>query len=114
MEENQRVEAAAKALKEENLEEFGKLMYGSHEGLQHKYEVSCKELDFLTDFSKNYDTVLGCRMMGGGFGGCTINLIHEDEILAYIEAAEKAYRKEFNIKLTAFTAMPANGGKRIQ
>ena len=113
LEENQRVEAAAKALKEENLEEFGKLMYGSHEGLQHKYEVSCKELDFLTDFSKNYDAVLGCRMMGGGFGGCTINLIHEDEILAYIEAAEKAYRKEFNIKLTAFTAMPANGGKRI-
>ena len=114
LEENQRVEAAAKALKEENLEEFGKLMYGSHEGLQHKYEVSCKELDFLTDFSKNHDAVLGCRMMGGGFGGCTINLIHEDEILAYIEAAEKAYRKEFNIKLTAFTAMPANGGKRIQ
>ena len=113
LEENQRVALAAKALKAEDLKTFGTLMYGSHEGLQHKYQVSCKELDFLTDFSKNHDAVLGCRMMGGGFGGCTINLIHEDHIDAYVEAAKKAYHKQFNIKLSPFTAMPANGGERI-
>ena len=113
IEENERVNLAAKALKAEDLETFGKLMYASHDGLQHKYEVSCKELDFLTDFSKDNDAILGCRMMGGGFGGCTINLIHQDAADAYIEAAKKAYFKEFNRNLSAFTAMPANGGERL-
>ena len=113
IEENNRVQQASIALKENKLEEFGKLMYGSHEGLQHKYEVSCKELDFLTDFSRDYDLILGCRMMGGGFGGCTINLIHQDGIDAYVQAAKKAYKANFNIELTAFNAMPADGGKVI-
>ncbi|WP_442844498.1 galactokinase [Leeuwenhoekiella sp. H156] len=113
IEENQRVNEAAKALERNDLETFGKLMYGSHEGLQHKYEVSCKELDFLTDFSRNYDAILGCRMMGGGFGGCTINLIHQDFVEAYIALAKKAYYEAFNINLTAFKAMPADGGKVI-
>ncbi|MFD2828548.1 galactokinase [Leeuwenhoekiella polynyae] len=113
IEENERVNKAAKALKAEDLETFGKLMYASHEGLQHKYEVSCKELDFLTKFSKDHEGILGCRMMGGGFGGCTINLIHQDAAEDYIEAAKKAYFKEFNRNLTAFTAMPANGGERL-
>ncbi len=113
VEENARVEAAAKALQQNDLKEFGRLMYGSHEGLQHKYEVSCKELDFLTDFSRNYEAILGCRMMGGGFGGCTINLIHKDFIEEYSTQAKKAYKEAFNIELTAFTAMPADGGKLI-
>tara|TARA_R110002020_G_scaffold127676_3_gene286356 strand:+ start:202 stop:474 length:273 start_codon:yes stop_codon:yes gene_type:complete len=88
-------------------------MYASHRGLQNKYEVSCKELDFLTEFSKNNEAILGCRMMGGGFGGCTLNLIHQDAIDAYIADASLAYKKVFNIELTAFTAMPSNGVERI-
>ncbi|MAW96434.1 MULTISPECIES: galactokinase [unclassified Leeuwenhoekiella] len=113
IEENARVNAAAAALERNDLESFGQLMYGSHDGLQHKYEVSCKELDFLTDFSRNYHAILGCRMMGGGFGGCTINLIHQDFIEEYIGLAKKAYKEEFDINLTAFKAMPADGGKVI-
>ena len=66
-------------------------MYASHEGLQHKYEVSCPELDFLVDYSRDKDFIYGSRMMGGGFGGCTLNLIEEDKIEDYIEEVSAAY-----------------------
>ena len=84
-------------------------MYATHSGLSNLYEVSCPELDFLVDFSKNYDAVIGARMMGGGFGGCTINIIHQDEVAAFTAAASEAYFNEFNIKLTAFEANPSEG-----
>ncbi len=113
LQENDRVIKAAEALKNNDLFTFGKLMYGSHEGLQHKYEVSCKELDFLTDFSRSHNEILGCRMMGGGFGGCTINLIHEDAVAGYIDEVSKAYTEKFNIRLTAFTTLPADGSSLI-
>ena len=112
--ENERVQRAAKALTEDNLVAFGQLMYASHEGLQHNYEVSCKELDFLTEFSRSNDQILGCRMMGGGFGGCTINLIHEDAIENYVEKISKAYFAKFNIELTAFTTVPGNGTSTVE
>ncbi|RPD91616.1 galactokinase, partial [Aureibaculum marinum] len=67
------------------------------------------ELDFLVDFSKKYDEVIGARMMGGGFGGCTINIIHRDAVTAFVKEASKAYFEKFNIKLTAFEAMPSEG-----
>lgn len=111
--ENERVNLAAEALKENDFSTFGKLMYASHDGLQHRYEVSCKELDFLTDYSRTNTKILGCRMMGGGFGGCTINLIHKDEISKYIDEVTEAYYKKFNIKLNAFITTPANGTARI-
>lgn len=109
LEENERVIAASKALENDNLELFGNLMYGSHNGLQHKYEVSCLELDFLVDYSRDKEFILGSRMMGGGFGGCTINLIHKDNIQAYIEDVSQAYLKTFNIALDAYIAMPDSG-----
>lgn len=112
--ENERVQQAAKALENNDLVTFGRLMYASHEGLQHNYEVSCKELDFLTEFSRSNDQILGCRMMGGGFGGCTINLIHEDAIEGYVEKVSKAYFDKFNIELTAFTTVPANGTSVVE
>lgn len=73
--ENKRVEAACSALSDANLAEFGKLMYASHQGLKDEYEVSCNELDILVDATRSMDYVYGARMMGGGFGGCTINLL---------------------------------------
>ncbi|GAA4320328.1 galactokinase [Pontixanthobacter gangjinensis] len=109
LKENGRVLAAANALKSGNLQTFGKLMYASHEGLQHHYQVSCKELDFLVDFSRDREYILGSRMMGGGFGGCTINLIEEEHIKTYIEQVSEAYFKNFNIELDAFTVMPGEG-----
>ena len=114
LEENSRVNQAAVALQHNDLSYFGTLMYASHEGLQNKYEVSCKELDWLTTYSKKNKAILGCRMMGGGFGGCVINLIHEDAIEQYVEEISKAYAKEFDINLSAFITVPANGTELLQ
>lgn len=107
--ENERVQKATEAIKVGNLNEFGKLMYGSHEGLQHDYEVSCKELDFLVEFSKDKNYIYGSRMMGGGFGGCTINLIEADKIDEYVNEAEKAYFDKFQIRLDAIAVTPSAG-----
>ena len=77
-------------------------MYKSHYGLKKQYEVSSEELDFLVDFTSSYDEIIGSRMMGGGFGGCTINLIEENLVSDFIKSVSKAYLKKFNIKLNAF------------
>ena len=107
--ENKRVLRASKMLGEGNLVRFGELMYESHRGLQHQYEVSCAELDFLVDFSEEYDQIIGSRMMGGGFGGCTINLIHKDLINEYVTIVAEAYKKKFDIGLTSFVTAPSKG-----
>ncbi len=109
IEENDRVLQASDSLEKGDLKHFGALMYQSHRGLQHQYEVSCKELDFLVDFSENYDQIIGSRMMGGGFGGCTINLIHKDDIDHFLETVKKAYKDQFNIELTSFITVPSKG-----
>ncbi|MCM4155630.1 galactokinase [Gramella sp. AN32] len=107
--ENQRVLNAADALKKFDLKKFGELMYASHDGLQHDYEVSCEELDFLVNYSKNKDFIYGSRMMGGGFGGCTINLIENDKIEDYIKDVSLAYKKQFDIELDAISVSPDSG-----
>ena len=91
-----RTEKAAKAIEENDLETLGALIYGSHNGLQHQYKVSCDELDFLVNQAKKNKNVLGARMMGGGFGGCTINLIKKDEAKKFAESASKAYKNKFD------------------
>ena len=109
IEENERVINATTAIKAGKLNEFGELMYGSHDGLQHNYEVSCPELDFLVEFSRDKDYIYGSRMMGGGFGGCTINLIEADKIDEYVAEAAEAYFKKFNIKLDTIAVSPSEG-----
>ena len=91
VQENSRVLAAAEDLSKNNLKSFGQKMFASHEGLSKKYEVSCPELDFLVDQARSVRGVLGARMMGGGFGGCTINLVAKDEIDSFISATADAY-----------------------
>jgi len=109
VQEKERVLSSVKALKKSLLHKLGEYMYQTHDGLQNLFEVSCPELDFLVDFSKKYDEVIGARMMGGGFGGCTINIIHQDAVEDFVKKASKAYFDKFNIKLTAFEAMPSGG-----
>jgi galactokinase len=109
LKENARVMKTEKALSSGNLKELGKLMYASHRGLQHQYEVSCPELDFLVDFSEDKSFIYGSRMMGGGFGGCTINLIESDKIDEYITEVTKAYQEKFNITPTPITVVPDEG-----
>ncbi|MBZ9629417.1 galactokinase [Salegentibacter sp. LM13S] len=109
LEENNRVQESEKALRSGDLKALGKLMYASHRGLQHQYEVSCNELDFLVDFSEDESFIYGSRMMGGGFGGCTINLIETNKIDDYVEKVKKAYQEKFNIIPTAITVVPDEG-----
>ena len=107
--ENQRVRRTSDALKQGNLKEVGDQMYASHQGLQHEYEVSCKELDFLVEKAKTFDAVLGARMMGGGFGGCTINLVAENEVANYIEQMTTSYKSELNQELKAYVCNLGQG-----
>lgn len=91
LDENQRVVKATDALRQGDLDEFGELMFASHEGLRDLYEVSCPELDLLVDSAKRTDGVLGARMMGGGFGGCTINLVEVAHLDRVKETLARAY-----------------------
>ena len=75
IEEMLRVESCVQALKANDLQSLGELMYQTHEGLSSDYQVSCPELDALVNKAREYPGVIGSRMMGGGFGGCTINLV---------------------------------------
>lgn len=113
IEEKTRVLKAVEALKNNQLNVLGDLMYETHNGLRDLYEVSCPELDFLVNFSKNYKEVIGARMMGGGFGGCTINIINSENIKGFESEVSKAYFDKFNKKLTTFEAMPSEGTIRI-
>jgi len=92
-----RTQEAAKLLKEDNLIEFGKLMFATHEGLSKLYEVSCKELDFLVEKARENKAVLGARMMGGGFGGCTINIVKKESVKHFLEETIVAYKERFKI-----------------
>src|SRR3546814_7026561 len=77
--EMERLQKACRYLQENDFEQFGKCMFETHEGLRDQYEVSCPELDLLVDMVKDRPEVPGARMMGGGFGGCTINLVRAGE-----------------------------------
>ncbi len=92
-----RTQAAAIVLQQNNLIEFGKKMYEAHEGLSKLYEVSCKELDFLVEQASANKDVIGARMMGGGFGGCTINIIKKKCVVEFLSNATVAYQKRFQI-----------------
>ena len=107
--ENDRVLQTANALKANDLILFGTLLYEAHEGISKLYEVSCPESDFLVDFSKQYDAVLGARQTGGGFGGCTLNIVHKDKVDVFVQEAATAYKEAFNIELEAFEVQPSAG-----
>ena len=91
--ENQRVLTACASLERGDLAAFGAAMYETHEGLAHGYEVSVPELDILVEATRSIPGVLGARLMGGGFGGCTINLVEADHLEAFHAAMAPVYRE---------------------
>jgi len=93
--ENMRLLNGCELLRNNDLDGFGKLMYQSHEGLSKWYEVSCPELDFLAETARAYPGVSGSRMMGGGFGGCTINIVPKAILDDFQENMKVAYTKEY-------------------
>jgi galactokinase len=98
VDENDRVLTACETLKKGNLKEFGSLMYDSHKGLSKDYEVSCKELDYLVQLTESNSKVYGSRMMGGGFGGCTINIIENDAVEQISKSICHSYEEIFHVK----------------
>jgi len=96
IEENDRVLKAAKMIAENKILELGKLLFEAHHGAQFQFKISCTELDFLVEEARQNPNVIGARMMGGGFGGCTINIVKKGELKHYAENVSKAYMKKFN------------------
>lgn len=94
--ENARVIKACELLEQNDLEGFGALMYASHEGLSKDYEVSCSELDYLVMLAYKYGKVVGARMMGGGFGGCTINIVPTSQVHDFTRYIQEHYQKQFS------------------
>ncbi len=113
LEENERVLNATQALDNDDMITFGKLMYASHQGLKEQYQVSCLELDTLIDKAKTYPEILGARMMGGGFGGCTINLIHKNHVEHIAKEITTAYKMIYGSACEVYRVSIGNGTQQV-
>ena len=112
IEEVQRVLDVCDALEKGDYETVGEKMYGTHYGMSKLYEVSCEELDFLNDIAKECG-VTGSRVMGGGFGGCTINLVKNDKYDAFIEKAFSAYKEKFGHEPKLYNVVISDGARKL-
>ncbi|MGD0696273.1 MAG: galactokinase [Terriglobia bacterium] len=107
--ENDRVREAVKMLEQGDLKYFGKLMYDSHKSLREDYEVSSPELDVLVDLARQQRGVLGARMTGAGFGGCTVNLVEREAADAFAVAVSEGYQKALGLKAEIYICETSNG-----
>ena len=112
IEEKERVLGVSDALKEGDYERVGELMYETHRGLSKDYEVSCEELDFLNDVAKECG-VTGSRIMGGGFGGCTINLVRKDLRDRFIEAAVSRFKEKYGHEPKVYPVVISDGARKL-
>ena len=96
-------------LEKNELQPFGQLMFETHDGLSKLYEVSCPELDFLVEQAKQFPAIIGSRVMGGGFGGCTINLVKTSEWSAVTQTIIAAYKQAFNIDAEVYDMALSDG-----
>lgn len=112
IEEKQRVLDVCDALVKGDLETVGKKMYETHRGLSKDYEVSCEELDYLNDIAKEMG-VTGSRIMGGGFGGCTINLVKEDLYEPFIEKAKKDFNAKYGHEPVVIPVVISDGARKL-
>jgi len=107
--ENQRTLEAVKVLGEGDLVRFGELMNASHESLRDDYEVSSKELDTLVELARQQPGVLGARMTGAGFGGCTVNLVLAEAAAAFTENVRKGYQEALGMKAEIYVCRASDG-----
>ena len=114
VEEIERLVDACKDLQLNDITAFGKKMYATHTGLSKLYEVSCKELDLLVDLVRPDRSVIGARMMGGGFGGCTINIVKTDAVEELIYNTRNAYRDKTGMNLNAYVAVIGGGANIME
>jgi len=111
--ENIRVEKACEALLKNDFSTFGKLMYETHAGLSKEYMVSCSELDTLVDIAKKSSDILGARMMGGGFGGCTINLVKKGKAEKFISLVNEEYKKTIGSTIQTYRVKTSDGAGKL-
>ncbi|MGC4102601.1 galactokinase [Ferruginibacter sp.] len=109
VEENNRLLQACTDLKKGDIKALGKKMFATHDGLSKAYEVSCRELDLLVDHVRNNKAVLGARMMGGGFGGCTINIVREEAIEKLLEELAPVYAAATGLEMSYYIASVEQG-----
>ena len=109
--ENDRTVRAASALERGDREQLGKLMRQSHESLRKDYEVSCRELDLMVEIASRHAAVLGARMTGGGFGGCTINIVRADELKSLAQTVAEEYRAATQIDPDIYVVSADDGAR---
>ena len=112
IEEIQRVLDVCDALEKGDYETVGKKMYETHEGMSKLYEVSCEELDFLNDIARECG-ITGSRVMGGGFGGCTINLVKDELYEPFVTKAKEAYRAKYNRSPKVYDVVISDGARKV-
>ena len=111
--EDLRVDLWMHAASEGDLARMGELFVESHRSLQHDYEVSADELDFLVDVAIGIDGVYGARMTGGGFGGCTVNLVRPDAAERFQREIKAAYQERFHIDPAIYRCVPSQGAGEL-
>lgn len=111
--ENQRTIKAVQALKDNKVEEFGKLMNASHVSLRDDYEVSCEEIDILVDLAWQLPGVVGSRITGGGFGGCTVSIVKNDAVDNFIETIGKKYKEKVGHEAEFYVVEIGNGAGKL-
>jgi galactokinase len=111
--ENDRVMESVEALKKNDMVKFGELLNGSHDSLRDDYEVSCKELDVMVNLARNFNGVYGARVTGGGFGGCTVNLVRAEIDESFVNEIKKLYFKETNLQPDVYMFNPSDGAKEV-
>ncbi|MBR3485316.1 MAG: galactokinase [Bacteroidales bacterium] len=111
--ENKRLMDACAAMEKGDFVEVGKLVYATHEGLSQEYGVSCPELDFIVDIAKTHESVLGARMMGGGFGGCVIALVKKEGVADYIADVKEKYQLKFDKDPRVIEVEISDGAREI-
>lgn len=114
IEENLRVAAACEALDQGNLAKLGQLMFATHKGMSEQFEASCEELDALVNIAKTCTGVLGARIMGGGFGGCSLNLVNNLHLEAFRHEVTEHYYNKRDIEPKIIVTQPNHGARQIQ
>jgi galactokinase len=107
-----RVMEVKAALQRDDYETVGQQMYLTHEGLSKDYEVSCEEIDFLVDEARRHG-VTGSRIMGGGFGGCTINLVRNEIYDSFVTEVPLAFKEKFGVECQVIPVVIGDGAKKL-
>ena len=113
IEENQRVLTACNAMLRGDIETVGKMMYATHEGMSKMYEASCKEIDIMVDIARTSNDVVGSRIMGGGFGGCTISVVKKSAVEDFKQMMNIQYYKKYNMPSVIYDIVVNDGTNEI-